>query len=336
MSKIIKGIGGPLLLVAALIAARMVFPTKMNFITEVSIFSIYVMGCNLLYGYLGMVSFGQPFYLSVGAYGTAIYLAYLGTNPLISMFVGMGAGLVVGVLLGPFFVRLRGDYFALVNAAICAIGLFIFEKLLLPITRGDDGLWYRSRMSATPLLDIRQPANFFFFVMLILALVLILFRYMDQSVLGISFRAIKVNERKMRFLGYSTFKIKWIGFTIASILSSLSGALFAINFGFVSPHLGSPHRAAEVLVATLLGGAGTVYGPFFGSFAFLGIRDIVSKYIVRWELLVGILTIVVLFKFGRGIWGNIDLFIHERFANERSRPIERSSFSCEPRDKGEG
>lgn len=336
MCKIVRWIGGPLLLVAALIAARMVFPTKMNFITEVSIFSIYVMGCNLLYGYLGMVSFGQPFYLSVGAYGTAIYLAYLGTNPLISMFAGMGAGLGVGVLLGPFFVRLRGDYFALVNAAICAIGLFIFEKLLLPITRGDDGLWYRSRMSATPLLDIRQPANFFFFVMLILALVLILFRYMDQSVLGISFRAIKVNERKMRFLGYSTFKIKWIGFTIASILSSLSGALFAINFGFVNPHLGSPHRAAEVLVATLLGGAGTVYGPFFGSFAFLGIRDIVSKYIVRWELLVGILTIVVLFKFGRGIWGNIDLFIHERFANERSRPIERSSFSYEPRDKGEG
>lgn len=299
MCKIVRWIGGPLLLVAALIAARMVFPTKMNFITEVSIFSIYVMGCNLLYGYLGMVSFGQPFYLSVGAYGTAIYLAYLGTNPLISMFAGMGAGLGVGVLLGPFFVRLRGDYFALVNAAICAIGLFIFEKLLLPITRGDDGLWYRSRMSATPLLDIRQPANFFFFVMLILALVLILFRYMDQSVLGISFRAIKVNERKMRFLGYSTFKIKWIGFTIASILSSLSGALFAINFGFVNPHLGSPHRAAEVLVATLLGGAGTVYGPFFGSFAFLGIRDIVSKYIVRWELLVGILTIVVLFKFGK-------------------------------------
>ena len=305
-------VGGPLLLAAALIVARFLFPNKMNFITEISIFSIYVMGCNTLYGYLGMVSFGQPFYLSIGAYSAAIYLAYLGGNPLVSIALGIGMGFMVGVVFGPFFVRLRGDYFALVNAAICAIGLFVFEKLLIPITRGDDGLWYRAKMVALPGLDIRQPANFFFFVMGVLVIVLILYRWVDQSVLGISFRAIKVNERKMRFLGYSAFKIKWIGFILASMLSSLAGALYAVNFGFVNPNLGTPHRAAEVLVATLIGGSGTVYGPFFGSFAFIGIRDVVSKYITRWEFFVGVLTLVVLFKFGKGIWGNIDLLIRER------------------------
>jgi len=335
MRKIVKWIGGPFLLVLALMIGRMVFPTKMTFITELSIFTIYVMGCNLLYGYLGMVSFGQPFYLGMGAYSTAIYLAYLGTDPFIAMFVGLGAGLMIGLVLGPFFVRLRGDYFALVNAATCAIGLFTVEKLLLPITRGDDGLWYRSRMVETFLLDIRKPANFFFFVLLVLLIVLILFKYMDQSVLGVSFRAIKVNERKMRFLGFNTFRIKWIGFALASALSCLSGSLFAINFGFVNPHLGSPHRAAEVLVATLLGGAGTIYGPFFGSFAFLGIRDIVSKYIVRWELLVGILTMFVLFKFGRGIWGNIDAFMNERFANRRAQKVRNVALSCQPKEKGD-
>lgn len=335
MIKIMKWIGGPLLLVFALILGRFVFPTKMAFITELSIFTIYVMGCNLLYGYLGMVSFGQPFYLGVGAYGTAIYLAYLGTNPLIAMFVGMGAGLMVGVVLGPFFVRLRGDYFALVNTATCAIGLFVVEKLLLPITRGDDGLWYRSRMAETILLDIRKPANFFFFVLLILVITTILFKYMDQSVLGLSFRAVKVNERKMRFLGFSAFKIKWIGFIMASILSALSGSLYAINFGFVNPSLGTPHRAAEVLVATLLGGAGTIYGPFFGSFAFLGIRDIVSKYIVRWELVVGILTIFVLFKFGKGIWGNIEVFINERIGNKKVQVLKNVSLSCQQNSKGD-
>lgn len=305
------------MLVGALVVARFLFPAKMNFITEISIFTIYVMGCNVLYGYLGMVSFGQPFYLSIGAYSAAIYLAYLGNSPLVSIACGIGMGLIVGVVLGPFFVRLRGDYFALVNAAICAIGLFIFEKLLLPITRGDDGLWYRARMSETPLLDIRQPASFFFFVMIVLAVVLVLFRSMDQSVLGISFRAVKTNERKMRFLGYSTFGIKWIGFTLASMLSGLAGSLYAVNLGFVNPYLGTPHRAAEVLVATLIGGAGTVYGPFFGSFAFIGIRDVVSKYITRWEFFVGVLTLIVLFRFGKGIWGNIDLLIRERFGKKR-------------------
>lgn len=334
MKDSVRIVGGPLLLMAGLIVARILIPTKMNFITEISIFTIYVMGCNLLYGYLGMVSFGQPFYLSIGAYSAAIYLAYLGHNPLVSILAGLVMGLVIGLILGPFFVRLRGDYFALVNAAICAIGLFIFEKLLLPITRGDDGLWYRARMSATPLLDIRQPANFFFFVMIVFAIVLILFRYMDQSVLGVSFRAVKVNERKMRFLGYSAFKIKWIGFILASMLSGLAGALYAVNFGFVNPHLGTPHRSAEVLVATLIGGAGTVYGPFFGSFAFIGIRDVVSRYITRWEFCVGVLTLIVLFKFGKGIWGNIDLLIREKF-KKRNEMARDGNVSCSVNRKGD-
>jgi len=334
MNNSMRMIGGPLALVAALIGARLLIPTKMNFITEISIFSIYVMGCNVLYGYLGMVSFGQPFYLGVGAYSAAIYLAYLGHNPIISILLAIFIGFIVGLILGPFFVRLRGDYFALVNAATCAIGLFIFEKLLIPITRGDDGLWYRARMTATPLLDIRQPANFFFFVMLVLAAVLILFRYMDQSVLGVSFRAVKVNERKMRFLGYSAFKIKWIGFTLASMLSGLAGALYAVNFGFVNPNLGTPHRAAEVLVATLLGGSGTVYGPFFGSLAFIGIRDVVSKYIARWEFFVGVLTLIVLFKFGKGIWGNIDFLIREKFGKKKGG-VRFGTVSCPLNPKGE-
>lgn len=333
MKAILKWTGGPILLILALIVGRMVFPGKITFITELAIFTIYVMGCNLLYGYLGMVSFGQPFYLGIGAYSTGIYLAYIGTDLLISVWVGIGAGIVIGILLGPFFVRLRGDYFALVNLATCAIGLFIVEKLLLPITRGDDGLWYRSRMAETLLLDIRKPANFFFFTLLVLIIILILFKYMDQSVLGVSFRAVKTNERRMRFLGYSAFKIKWIGFILASGFSSLAGSLFAINFGFVNPNFGHPHRAADVLVATLLGGAGTIYGPFFGSLAFLGIRDIVSKYVVRWELLVGVITIFVVFKFKKGIWGNIEVFVDQKISNQRVRMVSRSNVTCQVKDK---
>src|SRR5512147_813316 len=108
MKQSMRMVLGPLLLVAALIVARILIPNKMNFITEISIFSIYVMGCNVLYGYLGMVSFGQPFYLGIGAYSAAIYLAYIGTSPLVSIFMGILVGFIVGGVLGPFFVRLRG------------------------------------------------------------------------------------------------------------------------------------------------------------------------------------------------------------------------------------
>jgi len=313
MMKLLKRIPGPFILVALIILARYLFPNKMTFIVEIITFSIYIMGNDILYGYMGMVSFGQPFYLGVGAYSAALYLAHIGHDPLIAMGLALVGGLVVGIILGPAYIRLRGDYFALINAATCAIGLFLVEKPLLKITRGDDGLWFRSRMHAEWFFDLRQPDQFFWFAVIILTIVLVLYRWLDRSVLGASFRGIKVNEGKMRFLGYDTFMIRWIGYTLSCILAALAGSMYAINFGFVNPSITEPARAAEVLVATLLGGAGTVYGAFFGTVAFLGIKDLVSSFFTRWEFAVGIITILVCFFFSKGVWG----FLSELFKKKR-------------------
>ena len=115
----------------------------------------------------------------------------------------------------------------------------------------------------------------------------------------------KASENKMKFLGYDTFKLRWLGYTMMCVFSALSGSLYAINYGFVNPSIAEPARAAEVLVATLIGGPGSVYGTFFGTFAFIGIKDLVSAVMTRWELAVGILTILVCFYFEGGVWGTI-------------------------------
>jgi branched-chain amino acid transport system permease protein len=305
MNKLLGYLRGPFVLIVLIVIARYLFPNKMTFFVEVTTFSIYIIANDILYGYMGMVSFGQPFYLGVGAYAAAIYLAHIGHNPLVAIFLAIVLGLVTGAVLGPAFIRLRGDYFALINAATCGMGLFLVEKTLLSITRGDDGLWYRSRMHATPLLDLRRPDEFFWFAMIVLFLVLILYTWLDRSTIGASFRAIKVSESKMKFLGYDTFLIRWTGYTMMTVLAALAGAMFAINYGFVNPSITAPDRAAEVLVATLLGGPGSIYGPFFGTVAFIGLRDLVSTFIDRWELAMGILTIIVCFKFKGGVWGTI-------------------------------
>jgi len=300
---------GPFILTIFMLILKFLFPNKMSFFTEIIIYTIYIMGNNILYGYLGLVSFGQPFYLGVGAYSAALYLAYIGHNPLIAILLGLVSGIVLGIVFGSPFIRLRSSYFALINAALCAIGVFVFERLLIDITRGNDGLWFRSRMHSISLLDIRLPSNFFYFAVILFLIVTIIYRHIDHSSLGTLFRALKNNEDKLKFLGYNTFLIKWIGFILASMLTSFSGALYAVNFGFVNPSLGENSRAIEVIVATVIGGSGTVYGPFFGAFAFLGIKDIVCRWITRWELVVGTITIIVLFRFSKGIWGNIKYLI---------------------------
>jgi len=305
MDKLFRYVRGPVILVILIVIARFIFPNKMTFFFEISTFAIYVMANDILYGYMGMVSFGQPFYLGVGAYTAALYLAHVGHNPLVAIGLAILMGIVTGALLGPAFIRLRGDYYALINAATCAMGLFMVETVMLPITRGDDGLWYRSRIHETALLDLRHPNDVFWFTMIVLVIILMLYTWLDRSTIGASFRAIKVNESKMKFLGYDTFKIRWIGYTMMCVLAALAGSLYAINYGFVNPSISEPARAAEVLVATLLGGAGSVYGPFFGTAVFIGAKDLVSTFMTRWELAVGILTIFVCFKFSGGVWGTI-------------------------------
>jgi branched-chain amino acid transport system permease protein len=313
---------GPFILVLLIVIARYLFPNKMTFFVEITTFSIYIIGNDILYGYMGMVSFGQPFYLGVGAYTAAIYLAHVGNNIFLAMALAIIMGLITGMILGPAYIRLRGDYFALINAATCAMGLFMVEKIMLPITRGDDGLWYRSRMHQTPLLDLRKPDDFFWFAMIVLLVVLILYTWLDRSTIGASLRAIKVNETKMKFLGYDTFKLRWAGYTLMCISAALAGSMYAINYGFVNPSITEPARAAEVLVATLLGGAGSVYGPFFGTAAFLGLKDLVSSFMTRWELAVGILTIVVCFKFKGGVWGTIQTLGAKVKAIRQTGPVE--------------
>jgi branched-chain amino acid transport system permease protein len=94
----------------------------MTFLVEVATFSIFAMGNNILMGYMGFISFGQPFYLSSGAYTAALYLAYVGRNPLVAIALAILTGLIIGGVFGAIFMRLKSSYFTLINAALCAMG----------------------------------------------------------------------------------------------------------------------------------------------------------------------------------------------------------------------
>lgn len=294
-----------ILLAFFLVALIRVF-LPLPFSNEVVIFSIYVMGCSFLLGQVGFISFGQPAYLATGAYATAFYLFYFGTNPFAGILIGIAAGIVMSLIVGPLFVRLRSDYFALVNLALAVIIYYMMQKVLAPITQGDNGLWFLTNMKSTPILDISRPKEFYLFAFLVALGVWALYKYLNDTLYGACCLASKINEDKVTFLGYSNFKIRLLAFVIANTTTALAGSLYAIYLGFVSPEMTSAHRCADPVVVTILGGVGTLFGPLVGAFAFTGMKDLISNLIGNWELFIGFLLVFIMLAGEKGIWGSLE------------------------------
>ena len=313
-----------LLLAFSLLAASRIF-LPLPFVIEVVIFSIYTMGCNFLLGRVGFISFGQPAYLAAGAYGTAFYLFYFGTNPYVGILVGILSGLAVSGIVGPLFVRLRSDYFALVNLALAVIMYYLMQKVLADITKGDNGLWFLTRMTSTPVLDISTPSHFFVFAFLVALAVWAFYKYLDDSIYGACCLATKINEDKLTFLGYSNYTIRLLAFVIANTTTALAGAMYAVYLGFVSPEITSPARAADPVVVTILGGLGTLYGPIVGAIAFTGMKDLVSKVIGNWELIIGFLLVFVMLAGEKGIWGTLQPWLEKLFSRKQTSPAAGES-----------
>jgi len=294
-----------ILLAFFLLAVLRVF-LPLPFSNEVIIFSIYTMGCSFLLGRAGFISFGQPAYLATGAYATAFYLFYFGTNPYIGILIGILAGVLMSLIVGPLFVRLRSDYFALVNLALAVIIFYMLQKVLVGITKGDNGLWFLTNIASTPVLDLSKQNHFFIFAFLVALAVWAFYKYLNDTVYGACCLASKINEDKVKFLGYSNFKIRLTAFVIANTTTALAGSLYAVYLGFVSPEMTSAHRAADPVVVTILGGVGTLYGPIVGAIAYTGMKDLISGLIGNWELVIGFLLVFIMLAGEKGIWGTLE------------------------------
>lgn len=312
-----------LVLAFALLAVLRIY-LPLPFAIEIIIFSIYTLGCSFLLGRVGFISFGQPAYLAIGAYATAFYLFYFGNNPYIGILIGVAAGIVGSFLIGPLLVRLRGDYFALVNLALAVIIYYMMQKVLADITHGDNGLWYLTNMTSTPVLDLTRPDQFFIFAFIVAFVVWVFYKYLDDTIYGACCLAVKVNEDKLRFLGYDNFKVRLLAFVIANTTTALAGALYAVYLGFVSPEITSPARAADPVVVTILGGAGTLYGPIVGAIVYTGMKDVVSKVIGNWELIVGFTLVFIMLAGEKGIWGSLEPRLNrlmDRMTGKRSDEV---------------
>ena len=311
-----------ILLAFLLLAVLRVF-LPLPFSNEIIIFSIYTMGCSFLLGRVGFISFGQPAYLATGAYATAFYLFYFGTNPYIGILIGILAGVLISLIVGPLFVRLRSDYFALVNLALAVIIFYMMQKVLAGITKGDNGLWFLTNIASTPILDLTKPNHFYIFAFLVALAIWAFYKYLNDTLFGACCLASKINEDKVKFLGYSNFKIRLTAFVIANTTTALAGSMYAVYLGFVSPEMTSAHRAADPVVVTILGGVGTLYGPIVGAIAYTGMKDLISGLIGNWELFIGFLLVFIMLAGEKGIWGSLEPLLKKAFFRKSAFKPER-------------
>lgn len=288
-----------------------------NRTTDFIIFCIFVLAYNLLYGYMGRLSFGHMLYLGTGAYAVTLFTEHVSQNPFLAIGAGILAGVMIGVILGPIIVRTTGACFALINLAFNQVGYFLVLVAFSKYTGGEDGM--SAYFSKPAFFDFSQKTVIFGFSLFCLLLTYYFLKKITSSPFGVLIKSIKENEERVKFLGYNTFLYKWATFILSTAISAFAGALTILNYGYATPSFVDPSRAVEVIFATLIGGAGSLYGAIIGGVLYMAISNYLASYIPRWEMFLGFALLVIVFRFRTGIWG----FITEKFKS-RYNPAERS------------
>lgn len=285
----------------------------MHWLTDFAIFCILVLSFDLLYGYMGHLSFGHMLYYGVGAYAASLSLLHLTPNPFLAIGVGIVSGVVVAALVGLVVVQVDGAAFALVNLAINQIGFWLALSGLQDFTHGEDGL--PSSVDPIGFLDFYNMPVAFGFMLVCLLLVFVLLRILTTSPYGLIVKSIKENEDRVKFLGFNTFAYKWLTFVISCGLAAFAGTLYALVKGFVAPSDLNPLENTRIIFSVLIGGAGNLYGAVVGAVSFELLSNYLATTISRWEMVLGAMLIILVFWFRQGITG----FTYKLFLKMRPR-----------------
>ena len=281
--------------------------------TRIIILAIAAVSLNLIMGFGGMVSFGHAAYLGIGGYVVGI-LAKEGIN---SGFVQWPLALLLSGLfalgVGALSLRTRGVYFIMITLAFAQVVYYVANGL--DRYGGDDGLTIQRRSDFAGLINLSNRTVFYYVCLVILLATLYLVWRMVNSRFGLVIQGSRSNERRMRAIGFPTFRYKLTCFVIAGVLCGLAGILLANHTNFISPALMHWTRSGDLIVMAVLGGMGTVFGPVIGAIALLvleealpiligGASQLVTGHEVQgareyWQLILGpMLLLIVLFARG--------------------------------------
>ncbi len=295
---------------AFLVAVPWLIPIVLNrfwvsIIAEIMIWSLFAGSVNLLFGYVGLLSFGQALYFGFGMYGVAIGVATLGLSFWPAFGLGISGAVIIALVSGIFAVRLTWHYFAIITVVFSLI-FYFFAVSVKPLTGGDDGI----NFSLPPTISIGGYTGSFasddfqyFFILATVALCFFLMHRVIRSPMGKAFLAIRDNDVRAALIGINVYQLRLTAFVMAGFLAGVSGALFAFFGRYASASYMFYHVSGEAVVWAIVGGAGTLFGPIVGTALFIVVRELVSTHWEHHALIVGIMAILVVILAPKGLVG---------------------------------
>jgi branched-chain amino acid transport system permease protein len=292
-----------------LVAPAFVYPV---FVMKALCFALFACAFNLLLGFGGLLSFGHSMFLGMAGYVSAHAAKVWGLPPEVAILAGAAASTLLGLPTGLLAIRRQGIYFAMITLALAQ--MVFFFSLQAPFTGGEDGIQSVPRGKFLGVLDLSDTIVLYYVVLAIFTAGFLLIYRIIHSPFGQVLKAIRENEPRAISLGYRTEQYKLAAFVLSAGLAGLAGATKAIVFQLAS--LTDVHwtMSGEVVLMTLLGGMGTIFGPVVGAFAIITMENYLAELGSWFTIIQGGIFVVCVLAFRRGIVGELEAWLRRRRA----------------------
>jgi branched-chain amino acid transport system permease protein len=271
------------------------------FIMKALCFALFACAFNLLLGFGGLLSFGHAMFLGTAGYVAAHAAKEWGVTPEIAIVAGTAASALLGAVVGALAIRRQGIYFAMITLAIAQMMYFFYVQA--PFTHGEDGIQGVPRGHLFGLIDLGRPLAMYYTVLVVFVAAFALIVRIIHSPFGQVLKAIRENEPRTISLGYDADRYKLLAFVLSATLAGLAGALKAIVFQLASLTDVYWTMSGEVVLMTLLGGMGTIFGPVVGAFVIVALENYLAGFGEWVTIITGVIFVVCVLAFRRGIVG---------------------------------
>lgn len=325
---------GQWLLWAGIIIVLVLYPKVFgiyytNFFVTFAIFSVFSVSYNFLLGYTGLFSFGHAMFFGTGGYGAALALAHIPGLPILAaLVIGMGAAMVLALILCPLVVRVSGTAFAMLHLAFGQL-LYVLSLKLRNITGGEDGI---GGFPLPPLnipgilsINLKDSANFYYFAIAVLGLSLWIMWFITKTPFGQIQVGVRDNVKRVDYMGYKVPQTKAVIYIVSAAFAGVAGAVYALFQNLISADGGlSVLISFTPVINVMVGGVASFFGPIWGTGILQVVTEITTRYTDRVELVDGLILILIIMFAPQGFMGFIR-YLRQRWFSASKPKLEKVS-----------